>query len=127
MKIGSNYPPRSALSVRRIASKCIHAASVPKKIPSGRMRNALVLLALLCALALPAWSGKCTGSATCTACSNCSSCKHCNAGGSCGVCASRGKTVAPTETRQVRCQAITQKGTQCKRMAQAGRNYCYQH
>lgn len=26
-----------------------------------------------------------------------------------------------------RCQATTQKGTQCSRKAQAGRNYCYQH
>lgn len=28
---------------------------------------------------------------------------------------------------QQRCQATTQKGTQCKRMAQPGRSYCYQH
>ena len=32
-----------------------------------------------------------------------------------------------TSTYSGRCQATTKKGTQCKRMAQAGRNYCWQH
>ena len=30
-------------------------------------------------------------------------------------------------TSSGRCQAITQKGTQCKRTAQAGRRFCWQH
>lgn len=30
-------------------------------------------------------------------------------------------------TYHKRCQAITQKGTQCKRMASPGSNYCWQH
>ena len=30
-------------------------------------------------------------------------------------------------TSSGRCQAITQKGTQCKRKSQSGRNYCWQH
>lgn len=36
------------------------------------------------------------------------------------------KTVQPSATVN-RCQAITQKGTQCKRTAQAGSKYCWQH
>jgi hypothetical protein len=32
-----------------------------------------------------------------------------------------------TEATSTRCQAITQKGTQCKRNAKAGSNYCLQH
>lgn len=32
-----------------------------------------------------------------------------------------------TSTYSGRCQATTKKGTQCKRMAQAGRKYCWQH
>jgi hypothetical protein len=32
---------------------------------------------------------------------------------------------APTQSRQ--CQATTKKGTQCKRTAQLGRSYCWQH
>ena len=32
-----------------------------------------------------------------------------------------------TETTKTRCIAITKKGTQCKRWAEAGSNYCWQH
>lgn len=32
-----------------------------------------------------------------------------------------------TSTYSGRCQATTKKGAQCKRTAQAGRNYCWQH
>lgn len=32
-----------------------------------------------------------------------------------------------TSTYSGRCQATTEKGTQCKRMAQDGRKYCWQH
>lgn len=32
-----------------------------------------------------------------------------------------------TSTYSRRCQATTKKGTQCKRNAQSGRNYCWQH
>ena len=32
-----------------------------------------------------------------------------------------------TSTYSGRCQATTKKGTQCKRMAQDGRKYCWQH
>lgn len=31
------------------------------------------------------------------------------------------------KTSNVRCQAITKKGTQCKRFAQKGSKYCWQH
>jgi len=37
---------------------------------------------------------------------------------------------APTRERAAassRCQGITKKGAQCKRSAQPGRSYCYQH
>lgn len=37
---------------------------------------------------------------------------------------------APARERaatSARCQGITKKGAQCKRNAQAGRSYCYQH
>lgn len=34
---------------------------------------------------------------------------------------------AGTYTNSRRCQAITQKGTQCKRNAEHGSNYCWQH
>jgi len=32
-----------------------------------------------------------------------------------------------TETTRTRCIAITKKGTQCKRWAEVGSNYCWQH
>ena len=32
-----------------------------------------------------------------------------------------------SSTYNGRCQATTKKGSQCKRMAQSGRNYCWQH
>ena len=32
-----------------------------------------------------------------------------------------------TETTKTRCIAITKKGTQCKRWAEVGSNYCWQH
>jgi hypothetical protein len=46
--------------------------------------------------------------------------------------ASSGLSPAPspkprTEATSVRCQAITKKGTQCKRNAKPGSNYCWQH
>jgi hypothetical protein len=34
---------------------------------------------------------------------------------------------APPATKSVRCQATTQKGSQCSRNAQAGGSYCWQH
>jgi hypothetical protein len=34
---------------------------------------------------------------------------------------------APSATKSVRCQATTQKGSQCSRNAQAGSSYCWQH
>lgn len=37
------------------------------------------------------------------------------------------KVSGSSATYSGRCQAITKKGTQCKRMAQAGRKYCWQH
>lgn len=40
--------------------------------------------------------------------------------------AAAGKATA-LDTSSRRCQGITKKGAQCKRNAQPGRNYCYQH
>ena len=36
-------------------------------------------------------------------------------------------TAAAPAPRSTRCQAITKKGTQCSRNAQAGSSYCWQH
>lgn len=36
-------------------------------------------------------------------------------------------TVKDTKESLHRCQATTQKGTQCKRRAKSGSNYCWQH
>jgi micrococcal nuclease len=42
--------------------------------------------------------------------------------------ASSPRTVAPSSSVTAgRCQATTQRGTQCSRQAQPGRNYCWQH
>ncbi len=37
------------------------------------------------------------------------------------------KSEASVSVSSGRCQAITKAGTQCKRMAQAGSKYCWQH
>lgn len=37
------------------------------------------------------------------------------------------KSYKPSVTYSSRCMATTKKGTQCKRNAQPGRNYCWQH
>lgn len=37
------------------------------------------------------------------------------------------RTTTPKQQTAVRCQATTQKGTQCSRMAKAGSDYCWQH
>lgn len=73
----------------------------------------------------------CYGNTPCNACSNCSMCKHCKAGGTCGVCAPSKKEKtkpykAPSPTSSGRCQATTQKGTQCSRNSRSG-GYCWQH
>lgn len=39
---------------------------------------------------------------------------------------SNGKTT-PQKSHSTRCQATTQKGTQCRRSAASGSNYCWQH
>lgn len=42
-----------------------------------------------------------------------------------GVTPSR--AAAPSATERIRCQAATQRGTQCSRMAPAGQRFCWQH
>ncbi len=38
-----------------------------------------------------------------------------------------GRRQTSTDSRDQQCQAITKKGTQCKRKAQPGSKYCWQH
>lgn len=46
----------------------------------------------------------------------------------CKICSPTGETVAPVETESGgRCQATTKKGSQCKRNAEVGSKYCWQH
>ena len=47
-------------------------------------------------------------------------CSYCKGGSSSG-------TTKNKSTYSSRCQATTQKGTQCKRNAESNRNYCWQH
>lgn len=39
----------------------------------------------------------------------------------------RAPAAAPSSDQRVRCQATTQRGSQCSRMAPAGQRYCWQH
>ncbi len=44
-----------------------------------------------------------------------------------GVTSSPRTTPAPKQQTATRCQATTQRGTQCSRMASPGSQYCWQH
>lgn len=93
---------------------------------------------------------KCYGETPCKVCSSCNYCKYCNSGGNCGICENEkrknedgeknadgqfdgsGNNEVRSHSRAARssgfgrCQAITKKGTQCKRNARSN-GYCYQH
>lgn len=73
---------------------------------------------------------RCYGDSACAACLSCNYCKLCNAGGSCGVCDSSKNGVVKTNAKppavKEQCNAITKKGTRCKRLIKTG-IYCWQH
>ena len=59
-------------------------------------------------------------------------CKVCKPGGSSVQSSTKSKTNVKSDSNtgtktSGRCQATTKKGTQCKRNAKAGSNYCWQH
>jgi len=54
-------------------------------------------------------------------------CRVCKPGGTTKSSSTTIKSENTQETSGGRCQATTKKGTQCKRNAAAGSNYCWQH
>lgn len=54
-------------------------------------------------------------------------CKVCKPGGAKSSSSTEVKSVDVQKVSEGRCQATTKKGTQCKRNAAAGSNYCWQH